>query len=47
VAAMAGIYRRLLGRIEADPAVVLQGRLSLPTAEKLRVAARALSVGRA
>ena len=47
VAAMAGIYRRLLGRIEAEPALVLQGRLSLPTAEKLRVAARALSVGRA
>jgi phytoene synthase len=47
VAAMAGIYRRLLGRIEADPAQVLQGRLSLPTSEKLRVAARALSVGRA
>ena len=45
--AMAGIYRRLLGRIEADPAQVLAGRLSLPTAEKLRVAARALSVGRA
>ena len=47
VAAMAGIYRRLLERIEADPALVLQGRLSLPTPEKLRVAARALSVGRA
>jgi phytoene synthase len=47
VAAMAGIYRRLLDRIEADPAQVLQGRLSLPTPEKLRVAARALSVGRA
>ena len=47
VAAMAGIYRRLLGRIEADPALVLQGRLSLSTAEKLRVAGKALSVGRA
>jgi 15-cis-phytoene synthase len=47
VAAMAGIYRRLLGRIESDPALVLHGRLSLPTAEKLRVAALALSVGRA
>jgi len=47
VAAMAGIYRRLLARIEADPGQVLQGRLSLPTSEKLRVAGRALSVGRA
>ena len=47
VAAMAGIYRRLLGRIEADPALVLEGRLSLSTAEKLRVAGKALSVGRA
>jgi phytoene synthase len=47
VAAMAGIYRRLLGRIEADPSLVLQGRLSLSTAEKLRVAGKALSVGRA
>ena len=47
VAAMAGIYRRLLDRIEADPAQVLQGRLSLSTPEKLRVAAKALSVGRA
>jgi phytoene synthase len=47
VAAMAGIYRRLLGRIEADPALVLQGRLSLSTAEKLRVAGKALTVGRA
>jgi phytoene synthase len=47
VAAMAGIYRRLLDRIEADPGLVLRGRLSLPTTEKLRVAGRALTVGRA
>jgi phytoene synthase len=47
VAAMAGIYRRLLARIEHDPAAVLRGRLSLPTSEKLWVAARAVSVGKA
>src|SRR3954452_4239034 len=47
VAAMAGIYRRLLDRIEAEPALVLQGRESLATPEKLRVAAKALSVSRA
>jgi phytoene synthase len=42
VGAMAGIYRRLLERIEADPSAVLRGRLSLSTGEKLAVAARAL-----
>ncbi len=42
VGAMAGIYRRLLQRIEAEPAVVLRGRLSLSTGEKLGVAGRAL-----
>ena len=47
VAAMAGIYLRLLGRIERDPSAVLRGRLSLPTSEKLWVAARAVSAGRA
>jgi phytoene synthase len=47
VAAMAGIYRRLLGRIERDPAAVLRGRLSVPAPEKVWVAARAVSVGRA
>jgi phytoene synthase len=47
VAAMAGIYRRLLGRIERDPGAVLRGRESVPTAEKLWVAVRAVSVGRA
>jgi phytoene synthase len=47
VAAMAGIYRRLLGRIEQDPGAVLRGRLSLPTSEKLWVAARAISAGKA
>ncbi len=46
-AAMAGIYRRLLGRIQRDPAAVLSGRLSLPTREKAAVAARALTRGTA
>ncbi|HLI01299.1 MAG TPA: squalene/phytoene synthase family protein [Acidimicrobiales bacterium] len=44
-AAMAGIYRRLLSMIQADPAAVLQGRLSLPGREKAAVAARALARG--
>ncbi|HEX7094854.1 MAG TPA: squalene/phytoene synthase family protein [Acidimicrobiales bacterium] len=43
VGAMAGIYRRLLTRIEADPAAVLRTRVSLPTHEKLGVALRALA----
>ncbi len=46
-AAMAGIYRRLLGRIDADPTVVLDQRLSLPTQEKAWVAVRAITVGAA
>jgi 15-cis-phytoene synthase len=45
VAAMAGIYRGLLRRIEADPAAVLRGRVSLPTREKLWVAVRSLAGG--
>ncbi|MEX3105935.1 presqualene diphosphate synthase HpnD [Streptomyces niveiscabiei] len=43
VAAMAGIYRRLLDRIERDPEAVLRGRVSLPGREKAYVAARGLS----
>ncbi len=43
VAAMAGIYRRLLARIEADPGAVLVRRVSLPTWEKAWVAARSLA----
>jgi phytoene synthase len=43
VAAMAGIYRRLLTRIEADPAAVLVSRISLPAWEKAWVAARSLA----
>lgn len=46
-AAMAGIYRRLLARIAADPDPVRSMRLSLPASGKLRVAARALIWGRA
>jgi 15-cis-phytoene synthase len=42
VAAMAGMYRRLLGRIEREPESVLERRLSLPAWEKSWVAARSL-----
>lgn len=42
VAAMAGIYHRLLDRIERDPGAVLRGRVSLTTGQKLTVAARSL-----
>jgi phytoene synthase len=40
---MAGIYRRLLERIDAAPLAVLDQRLSLPGWEKAWVAARALA----
>jgi phytoene synthase len=43
VAAMAGIYRRLLDRIAADPEAVLRGRVSLPGREKAYVAVRGLA----
>lgn len=43
VAAMAGIYRRLLDRIAADPEAVLRGRVSLPTSQKAYVAVRGLA----
>jgi squalene synthase HpnD len=42
-AAMAGIYRRLLESIAADPAAALSSRISLPTWQKAVVAARALT----
>lgn len=45
-AAMAGIYRRLLDRIAADPSLVFGGRVSLSGWQKSVVAARAFS-GRA
>ncbi len=44
-AAMAGIYRRLLDRIAAAPAVAVSGRMSLPGWEKAWVAARSLAGG--
>ena len=43
VGAMAGIYRRLLVRIKAEPIAVTRGRMSLPTWEKALVAARSLA----
>ena len=42
VAAMAGVYRRLLRRIEQDPETVLERRVSLPAWEKGWIAARSL-----
>lgn len=42
-AAMAGIYRRLLDRIAADPSLVFDRRLSLSTWQKSGVAVRALA----
>jgi 15-cis-phytoene synthase len=41
--AMAGIYRKLLDRIIADPAAVLHGRLSLSGKEKAMVALASLA----
>jgi 15-cis-phytoene synthase len=41
--AMAGIYRRLLERIAAEPAAVLRGRVSLSGREKATVAVKALA----
>lgn len=43
VGAMAGIYHRLLQRIERDPHLVTQGRVSLPTTEKIVIAGRSLA----
>ena len=42
VLAMSGIYRRLLERIESDPAAILQQRVALGTWTKVGVAARGL-----
>jgi phytoene synthase len=41
--AMAGIYRRLLDRIAAQPTAVLRGRVSLPASQKAIVAVKALT----
>jgi phytoene synthase len=46
-AAMAGIYRRLLDRIAADPTLVFDRRLSLSAWQKSGVAVRALARRRA
>lgn len=42
VVAMAGIYRRLLERIDAEPTRALAGRMSLPAREKAWVAVRGM-----
>ena len=46
-AAMAGIYRRLLIRIQREPEAVLRGRISLSGTQKAVIAARALARGAA
>jgi squalene synthase HpnD len=46
-AAMAGIYRRLLERIAADPDAALTARLSLSRWDKTMVAARSIAASRA
>jgi phytoene synthase len=43
VSAMAGIYQRLLFRIERQPIAITRGRISLSTAEKVVVAVRSLA----
>jgi phytoene synthase len=45
VLAMAGIYRRLLERIEAHPGEALEHHMSLPAGEKAWVAVRAMLAG--
>jgi len=41
--AMTGIYRRILARIEREPALVLERRVSLPPWEKAWLAARSMA----
>jgi 15-cis-phytoene synthase len=41
-AALAGLYHELLARIAAEPARVMRGRTSLPTRDKLTIAAKSL-----
>jgi phytoene synthase len=45
VLAMAGIYRRLLDRIDSRPEDAMRHRISLPTREKAWVAARGMLGG--
>jgi 15-cis-phytoene synthase len=47
VAAMSGIYHRLLLRIERNPLAVTEGRVSLPAYEKITVALQSLAAARA
>ena len=46
VGALSGIYRHLLARIENNPIAVTQGRVSLPTVEKVSVAVQSLLAAR-
>ncbi len=46
VSAMSGIYRHLLKRIEGNPLAVTQGRVSVPTWEKVTVALQSLAGAR-
>jgi phytoene synthase len=46
VSAMAGIYRRILDRIERHPTSILERRVGLPAWEKAWVAARSLAAAR-
>ena len=46
VSAMAGIYRRLLARIESEPLAVMERRVALPAWEKALVAAGSLAGAR-
>jgi phytoene synthase len=46
VGAMSGIYWRLLQRIEGNPLAVTQGRVSVPTLEKVSVAISSLARAR-
>jgi phytoene/squalene synthetase len=47
VGALSGIYQHLLRRIENNPIAVTQGRVSLPTVEKVSVAVQSLLAARA
>jgi phytoene synthase len=47
VLAMTGIYRSILGRIVAEPTIVLRRRISLPVWEKAWLAATSVIHGRA
>jgi phytoene synthase len=46
VGAMSGIYKHLLQRIERNPLAVTQGRVSVPTSEKVSVAIQSLLAAR-